>query len=319
MCGADGAVAPGQLLNYGSSPRVRGRPHWRPPSEWVSGLIPACAGQTAAPAKSTCRQTAHPRVCGADPPPRPGRWHVQGSSPRVRGRLRIRKPLDPDPGLIPACAGQTDPGVRVKIVPGAHPRVSGADVQKLAGNRGFLGSSPRVRGRPRFCVPAPVSVGLIPACAGQTLYGYALGGGYRAHPRVCGADPGEDTTVPSGAGSSPRVRGRRFQLLQQQVDRRLIPACAGQTARTSARRTAPRAHPRVCGADNITAKGMNNGSGLIPACAGQTSTDWSSGTTRLGSSPRVRGRQDLVAGQIKSTGLIPACAGQTGQTHEFMV
>ena len=48
----------------GSSPRVRGKPPgWRPPSP-NDGLIPACAGKTAAGPGRPHRRWAHPRVCG---------------------------------------------------------------------------------------------------------------------------------------------------------------------------------------------------------------------------------------------------------------
>ena len=153
----------------------------------------------------------------------------------------------------------------------AHPRVCGADV------------------RPARWIGAPL--GLIPACAGQTVRADHRHERQRAHPRVCGADV------------------RVFQL---GVDRGgLIPACAGQTVYALGLGTLDWAHPRVCGADAVMrsrthdragssprVRGRLLGvvfvagfSGLIPACAGQT--------TRL----PIYGQQRVW--------LIPACAGQT--------
>ena len=91
---------------------------------------------------------------------------------------------------------------------------------------------------------------------------------------------------------------------------RLIPAGAGQTSSAPRPRSAPRAHPRGCGADVALAVDGVIESGLIPAGAGQTSSGAPSiaslrahprgcgADTRhlsqllahVGSSPRVRGR-----------------------------
>ena len=91
---------------------------------------------------------------------------------------------------------------------GAHPRVCGADRSFDTKREAKTGSSPRVRGRlawraSRFC-----RLGLIPACAGQTLSKRPPWPAPRAHPRVCGADGEHDKRKDVGGGSSPRVRGR---------------------------------------------------------------------------------------------------------------
>ena len=172
----------------GSSPRVRGRPIFDENGNRTNGLIPACAGQTVARPSSPCSARAHPRVCGADAvAPYPASF-VQGSSPRVRGRPVGQCRARPRRGLIPACAGQTNrPNVR-RNQGRAHLRVCGADFASASVCTVVVGSSPRVRGRLPTLQDGGLFVGLIPACAGQTMPTYW---------------PREYTM-----GSSPRVRGR---------------------------------------------------------------------------------------------------------------
>ena len=131
----------------------------------------------------------------------------------------------------------------------------------------------------------------------------------------------------------------------------LIPAGAGQTIRRSPGSSAPGAHPRRCGADNVSLPGPTvkwgsspqvrgrrfaSGSwwspvGLIPAGAGQTDSasmsaaamrahprrcgadGWvvAEGDVGEGSSPQVRGRPKIADFTKQGYGLIPAGAGQT--------
>ena len=91
------------------------------------------------------------------------------------------------------------------------------------------GSSPRVRGKPLHRWGEVSGDGLIPACAGKTSDVNREISRDRAHPRVCGENSlGEQIGI-YGAGSSPRVRGKRRGIGNSAGPRRLIPACAGKT------------------------------------------------------------------------------------------
>ena len=95
------------LVAPGSSPRGRGKPCRRRVSRPVGGLIPARAGKTR-PCSSrprTCR--AHPRAGGENPTLLITTPHVQGSSPRGRGKRPPGSPRPHLPRLIPARAGKT--------------------------------------------------------------------------------------------------------------------------------------------------------------------------------------------------------------------
>ena len=195
----------------------------------------------------------------------------------------------------------------------------------------FLGSSPRVRGRPRHPGADTASTGLIPAGAGQTMELSSPICSGRAHPRGCGADRCCAFAMVRVRGSSPRVRGRPSPPLFGRVRPGLIPAGAGQTFSVYPLPAGTRAHPRGCGADALRvvhgeaelgssprvrgrrrARPLQPGVGWAhPRGCGADLTAVSGASAQQGSSPRVRGRRFVVGGEVTRPGLIPAGAGQT--------
>ena len=135
---------------------------------------------------------------------------VSGLSPRVRGNLALLIPVLPQPGPIPACAGEplraiSDPthrwayprvcgGTRIRSSNQsrirAYPRVCGGTVNAQKTCVFCQGLSPRVRGNLQAANGCPICRGPIPACAGEphpvTGTAYLVG----AYPRVCGGTPG---------------------------------------------------------------------------------------------------------------------------------
>ena len=219
---------------------------------------------------------------------------------------------------------------------------------------GKTGSSPHVRGALRPSATIGLGCGIIPACAGSTLFCHRFFGRFRDHPRMCGEHLPESAICGHSRGSSPHVRGAQNLLpIMQDLDG-IIPACAGSTVSWRIRRPPCRDHPRMCGEHN---RGSSFGqshkgssphvrgarqacddalqeSGIIPACAGSTTV----GKTKLlfiwdhprmcgehelgdfaafldqGSSPHVRGARRRQQDHPGSQGIIPACAGSTCQT-----
>ena len=149
VCGENG-VASGRFEGPdGSSPRVRGKPVIAIVFSFRAGLIPACAGKTAAWWRAQQDGEAHPRVCGENktrPAPTP---RTLGSSPRVRGKRWRPRPCSCAWGLIPACAGKTFHVQRLRRRVAAHPRVCGENSADFTMRIRDGGSSPRVRGKPR--------------------------------------------------------------------------------------------------------------------------------------------------------------------------
>ena len=148
VCG-ENELPPSKLRStMGSSPRVRGKLSVAAFLIAIAGLIPACAGKTAAMFLTPSQSWAHPRVCGenrrASRRERPG----MGSSPRVRGKPAPPPHGENRPGLIPACAGKTYLAPPLFSRKRAHPRVCGENRRFRRGRFRCGGSSPRVRGKP---------------------------------------------------------------------------------------------------------------------------------------------------------------------------
>ena len=217
-------------------------------------------------------------------------WYLEGSSPRVRGKLTTRFEHKRKLGLIPACAGKTLDCTICAPMRGAHPRVCGENSSAHFSSPLSSGSSPRVRGKRYSATPPVPMYGLIPACAGKTRSGLTGLAPSRAHPRVCGENAFAKIAKLVASGSSPRVRGKQPNWLARRNLTRLIPACAGKTQRRYRGSPVSGAHPRVCG-ENKSMKMAPNPSG--------------------GSSPRVRGKLDCEVVCLQLLGLIPACAGKT--------
>ena len=170
----------------GSSPRVRGK---LPPMLrrlLARGLIPACAGKTELWERANIRSGAHPRVCGENARQTRDFAAQWGSSPRVRGKLGLYVASWNGCGLIPACAGKTQPKSNSLSLARAHPRVCGENLESQSDKVHDAGSSPRVRGKHPVAGFVQPSVGLIPACAGKTPRRPPGAWAEPAHPRVCG-------------------------------------------------------------------------------------------------------------------------------------
>ena len=191
-----------------------------------------------------------------------------GSSPRVRGTLRIDANQVHISRFIPACAGNTRRFQAVPLLIPVHPRVCGEHDATPHDSTGEDGSSPRVRGTPIVTVAADAQRRFIPACAGNTPVACTPAANTAVHPRVCGEHSPCLRSNHGKDGSSPRVRGTLLPNTAFAKLRRFIPACAGNTADRRESSLNIAVHPRVCGEHSPST--INTGA---------------SG----GSSPRVRG------------------------------
>ena len=196
----------------GSSPRVRGTPTAMMCVSPMMGIIPACAGNTSRMRSRVQAPRDHPRVCGEHKGGQSFDCRQQGSSPRVRGTPDGFLVRQIPAGIIPACAGNTMDTHALRVVDRDHPRVCGEHWERDDERDGYRGSSPRVRGTPDFVKKYLDRVGIIPACAGNTVIKPTRFGGVGDHPRVCGEHIFVRCTIWDTAGSSPRVRGTRAEL-----------------------------------------------------------------------------------------------------------
>ena len=93
LCGANRSRSDGLSDAHGSSPLVRGKHVAVAVFGELSGIIPACAGQTPMRANGLASASDHPRLCGANKTCIPTRMWRNGSSPLVRGKpIRCHQP-----------------------------------------------------------------------------------------------------------------------------------------------------------------------------------------------------------------------------------
>ncbi len=269
-CGADVRSAAAQSRRGGASPRVRGRRRRPRRAGRRPRSIPAGAGPTTGRAPTRGQDPEHPRGCGADLVRLERVTTERGASPRVRGRLQKPGGTGPAERSIPAGAGPTPCPDSARPWAGEHPRGCGADSGRRDSFWHTHGASPRARGRlldPRQRHDQHRS---IPAGAGPTR---RSGRGSRRppeHPRGCGADRKAVEVLRKEGGASPRVRGRPYGGVPDALQPGSIPAGAGPTTSRPEGGSAPKEHPRGCGADL---------GGMGPS------------RRRQGASPRVRGRR----------------------------
>ena len=273
VCGENRRCRACQGRSRGSSPRVRGKRAAPIPPTAAAGLIPACAGKTPGTNFFIASSPAHPRVCGENLTRRAVCRGNMGSSPRVRGKLCGHFLGSFGAGLIPACAGKTRRPRRRQTPPAAHPRVCGENSLACRCDLRLCGSSPRVRGKHYRVRARAARGGLIPACAGKTVYRREWRESWPAHPRVCGENFIVGFSFRIIWGSSPRVRGKPLAPKSRPRGRRLIPACAGKTSLSKPLTPRAPAHPRVCGENYLERRPRARVGGSSPRVRGKQGSD----------------------------------------------
>ena len=176
-----------------------------------------------------------------------------GSSPRVRGKLKLTASDRIYIRIIPARAGQTWWEISCACLCTDHPRACGANLSASVVQSDAGGSSPRVRGKRLAVVGAEPVCRIIPTRAGQTPTGSKSRKAASDHPRACGANSVRTPVQHLDRGSSPRVRGKPVEALAGCGRLRIIPARAGQTPPGRRLTGLVPDHPRACGANNTAA------------------------------------------------------------------
>ena len=193
------------------------------------------------------------------------------------------------------------------------------------------GSSPHARGAQSCQTRRVCAQGIIPACAGSTSCQSRSGWPCWDHPRMRGEHKTWHIPRLSPSGSSPHARGARLLRCKAFYPRRIIPACAGSTARIPRRvggglGSSP--HARGAQLRWLPSSMVN---GIIPACAGSTRRAVSYHLLQRdhprmrgehirkvytmdfekGSSPHARGARVMSSSGAEPSRIIPACAGST--------
>ena len=126
-CGANYNGTYSTFDDLGSSPRMRGKLTADAGDTHSRRIIPAHAGQTDLDKFYGDVNADHPRACGANGEALHVKRRLDGSSPRMRGKLGHRHRRYGRARIIPAHAGQTRPRPRTPVSPTDHPRACGAN------------------------------------------------------------------------------------------------------------------------------------------------------------------------------------------------
>ena len=231
----------------GSSPLSRGILSDCLAEDVAARIIPALAGNTPRRATFSDFQPDHPRSrgeyqnAGLEPGER------TGSSPLSRGIQRPSRNLPCLRRIIPALAGNTCCESGQIRIHKDHPRSRGEYICNLLFRGLDRGSSPLSRGIQHPPSGLRNRSRIIPALAGNTDRARQPIGRPPDHPRsrgeyVDGVDAGAGEF-----GSSPLSRGILCSGAQILSCGRIIPALAGNTARSTDLRAARRDHPRSRG------------------------------------------------------------------------
>ena len=153
----------------------------------------------------------------------------KGSPPRVRGTDASNSSINDGIRITPACAGNSPRRSGWWRRPGDHPRVCGEQLLYMQSRKHKMGSPPRVRGTDRFVLCDTLSVGITPACAGNSRLGRRRAKPDQDHPRVCGEQGGPSQRGGLLLGSPPRVRGTDHYEHTIDFVERITPACAGNS------------------------------------------------------------------------------------------
>ena len=145
---------------------MRGTPKCAYGARYSRGIIPAHAGNTRKLSRRRTGSRDHPRACGEHAPAAIG-----AAAP---------------PGIIPAHAGNTGVTVAVSFGVRDHPRACGEHLSHWGIYGVSPGSSPRMRGTQTSIPSRPLTVGIIPAHAGNTCSSSISVNVCKDHPRACG-------------------------------------------------------------------------------------------------------------------------------------
>ena len=253
----------------GSAPRLRGRGESHSAAASSSRISPAPAGKSVRRPASRRSGTDQPRACGEEGRVNLLGYPVNGSAPRLRGRVHLAVEQRVEVGISPAPAGKRPSWRRRPRRPPDQPRACGEEAGVPDWMRRAWGSAPRLRGRVPLATCGRAHSGISPAPAGKRCSAARAAGTSRDQPRACGEEDASSAKIDLDHGSAPRLRGRDRAGRVLLDDAGISPAPAGKSAVQIVHGVEDQDQPRACGEER--------------ACA-------SVRAFRNGSAPRLRGR-----------------------------
>ena len=217
----------------------------------LDGIIPAYAGSTLAPLKSSRNGTDHPRIRGEHVIVT-STWPLTGgSSPHTRGAQVPEPLLQCGARIIPAYAGSTHMTAPACWSPWDHPRIRGEHPLVDGIRQALPGSSPHTRGAPGRADESYLGHGIIPAYAGSTDNILFQVLEKADHPRIRGEHLCRWMAPTRSDGSSPHTRGAPQARLRRRFRTRIIPAYAGSTRLSEMGAVGSMDHPRIRGEHRV--------------------------------------------------------------------
>ena len=191
-----------------------------------------------------------------------------GSSPHTRGTLHATFQAQEGDRFIPAYAGNAWRPTAAIGAATVHPRIRGERSSPQRARSRSAGSSPHTRGtRRRRYVPQGLHR-FIPAYAGNASTRKRLMASVTVHPRIRGERSEKPAARCLGIGSSPHTRGTPTDRPRRCLQRRFIPAYAGNACGRPAAERQRSVHPRIRGERRITQRARGPAAGSSPHTRG---------------------------------------------------
>ena len=288
---------------------MRGKVTRWPFSMSVTGITPAYAGKRLMLCHRPRPRGDHPRVCGEKRRTAKSWIPLQGSPPRMRGKVCCAGLHHLIHGITPAYAGKRDSPGQLAGRCRDHPRVCGEKAFLFEVEVDFLRITPAYAGKSHITPSGDLTLGITPAYAGKSGCCHPDPQSQRDHPRVCGEKTTANPQATDHWGSPPRVRGKVRRGHLQHAAHGITPAYAGKRPLTVCWRWQKRDHPRVCGERAASAREAY----FIwdhPRVCGEKTFDRLLEMAEKGSPPRVRGKSGFCQRSILHLGSPPRMRGK---------
>ncbi len=199
-----------QPSQHGLSPLARGNPVALIWSRWITGTIPARAGEPVRALHAFLFTGDYPRSRGGTVGPK---YHVRGNeglSPLARGNPKGIAVVEAIDGTIPARAGEPVRGTTFSSAARDYPRSRGGTPGPLSPPAITQGLSPLARGNLSSKPDDAAPEGTIPARAGEPSTPSESTSGCRDYPRSRGGTRQRARSRGQRQGLSPLARGNRL-------------------------------------------------------------------------------------------------------------
>ena len=211
--------------------------------------------------------------------------------------------------FIPARAGNSVAVRTTRRTCAVYPRPCGEQSYSLGQMSPTSGLSPPMRGTGPDTTEDAMYERFIPARAGNRSRGHRRFGHTTVYPRPCGEQETGTRAVGLASGLSPPVRGTGLGQGANAVERRFIPARAGN--RTSSSVTSPwkSVYPRPCGEQIKAPESFHGEAGLSPPVRG-TGRRWPERRKLLRFIPARAGNRPLEIGASTRPPVYPRPCGE---------